>query len=57
MGRRGRRRDVRKEVTAVDRASFAPRPHQDEWETPAFEEIGVSAEASAYVYTWDRDWD
>jgi hypothetical protein len=50
MGRRGRRRDVRKEVTAVDRESFAPRPHQDEWETPAFEE-------SAYVYTWDRDWD
>jgi coenzyme PQQ precursor peptide PqqA len=55
MDRRGRSRDVRKEVTAVDRERFAPRPLKDEWETPAFEEIGVSAEVSAYVYTWDRD--
>jgi hypothetical protein len=46
---------VDRESTAVDRESFAPRPHRDEWETPALEEIGVSAEASAYMYTWDWD--
>ena len=29
-----------------------------EWETPGFEEIRVSAEATAYVGTWqDGDWD
>ena len=28
-----------------------------EWETPAFEEIRVSAEASAYMGIWDFDWD
>ena len=29
-----------------------------EWETPSFEEIRVSAEATAYMGTWqDGDWD
>ncbi|HET9971283.1 MAG TPA: pyrroloquinoline quinone precursor peptide PqqA [Streptosporangiaceae bacterium] len=29
-----------------------------EWETPGFEEIRVSAEATAYMGTWqDGDWD
>jgi coenzyme PQQ precursor peptide PqqA len=29
-----------------------------EWETPGFEEISVSAEATAYMGTWqDGDWD
>lgn len=28
-----------------------------EWETPTIEEIGVSAEATAYMGTWtDEDW-
>lgn len=26
-----------------------------EWETPAFEEIGVSAEATAYMGIWEFD--
>ncbi|MGH3501465.1 MAG: pyrroloquinoline quinone precursor peptide PqqA [Nocardioidaceae bacterium] len=49
---------VRKEVTAMDREGFAPRPHRHEWETPSFEEVGVSAEASAYMGIWNEwDWD
>ena len=41
----------------MERETFAPRPHKDRWEPPDLEEIGVSAEASAYVYTLDQDWD
>lgn len=37
----------------MDRDCSAPRSHRHEWETPAFEEIGVSAEASAYMGVWD----
>jgi coenzyme PQQ precursor peptide PqqA len=32
-------------------------PRQGVWERPAFEEISVSAEASAYMGAWkDEDW-
>jgi len=27
----------------------------EQWETPAFEEIGVSAEVSAYLGVWELD--
>jgi len=47
-----RHETARKEVTAMDRESFAPRPQRHEWETPAAEEIRVSAEASAYMGIW-----
>ena len=33
----------------MDRESLVPRPHRREWETPAFEEIRVSAEVTAYM--------
>jgi hypothetical protein len=36
----------------MDRESFVPRPQRHEWETPAAEEIRVSAEASAYMGIW-----
>ena len=42
----------------MDRERYVPRPHGHEWETPGFEEISVSAEATAYMGTWkDGDWD
>jgi coenzyme PQQ precursor peptide PqqA len=31
-------------------------PSRHKWETPAFEEIRVSAEATAYMGIWDSDW-
>lgn len=33
--------------------SFTPRVPRHEWETPVIEEIGVSAEVTAYMYTWE----
>jgi hypothetical protein len=45
-----------KEVTAMDRESVVRRPPRDVWETPAAEEITVSAEATAYMGAW-KDWD
>jgi coenzyme PQQ precursor peptide PqqA len=44
-----------KEVTAMDRESVACCPNEHEWETPTFEEIRVSAEATAYQGIWE-DW-
>jgi coenzyme PQQ precursor peptide PqqA len=41
----------------MDRESVVPRPQGLEWETPAAEEIRVSAEVTAYMGTWmDQDW-
>ena len=40
----------------MDRESAAPQPQALEWETPAFEEIRVSAEVTAYMGVKD-DWD
>lgn len=40
----------------MDRESYYPRPQGHEWETPAFEEIRVSAEATAYMGVKD-EWD
>jgi hypothetical protein len=41
----------------VDRERVVPRPQGNAWETPLAEEIRVSAEASAYMGTWeDQDW-
>ena len=40
----------------MEQESFTSQPHEDEWETPAFEEIRVSAEATAYMGVQD-DWD
>ena len=40
----------------MEQESFTSQPHEDEWETPAFEEIGVSAEVTAYMGVQD-DWD
>jgi coenzyme PQQ precursor peptide PqqA len=37
----------------MERESFVVRPHRDEWETPAFEEIALSAEATAYMGVWE----
>jgi len=46
-----------KEVTAMARKTFVPRPKRYVWKPPAFEEITVSAEATAYMGTWkDQDW-
>jgi hypothetical protein len=37
---------------------FVPRPQRQVWETPEAQEIGVSAECSAYMGVWkDKDWD
>jgi len=47
--------------TAIDRAHVIPRPDRHApprrcaWETPAFEEVGVSAEVTAYVGVWELD--
>src|SRR3954454_9714686 len=46
---------VRREVTAMDQ-DRVPTLRADEWETPTFEEIPVSAEATAYMGVQD-DWD
>ncbi|WP_107483828.1 pyrroloquinoline quinone precursor peptide PqqA [Streptomyces sp. SA15] len=35
--------------------SVAPQHHRDEWETPAFEEIRVSAEVTAYMDILELD--
>ena len=40
----------------MDRESYYPRPHGQEWETPGFEEIRVSAEVTAYMGVKD-EWD
>jgi hypothetical protein len=40
----------------MDRESVAQRPPQKVWDSPAAEEITVSAEATAYMGTW-KDWD
>ena len=47
--------------TAIDRTRVIPRPDRHApprrcaWETPAFEEVGVSAEVTAYVGVWELD--
>lgn len=47
----------------MDRKDATPPPHQParprraEWRTPVFEEIGVSAEVTAYAATWTFDLD
>jgi PqqA family len=39
------------------RKIFVPRRKRRVWKPPVFEEIGVSAEATAYMGTWkDQDW-
>jgi hypothetical protein len=40
----------------MDRESHDSRPHGKDWETPGFEVIQVSAEATAYMGT-KEDWD
>jgi coenzyme PQQ precursor peptide PqqA len=40
----------------MDRESPAALPQGHEWETPAFEEIRVSAEATAYMGV-QEDWE
>jgi coenzyme PQQ precursor peptide PqqA len=45
-----------KEMTGMNRDQHTTRPHGQDWETPGFEEIRVSAEASAYMGT-KEDWD
>ncbi len=40
----------------MEQESVVTRPQEDQWETPAFEEIRVSAEATAYMGVKD-DWD
>jgi hypothetical protein len=41
----------------MDRERVVSRPQGNVWETPLAEEIRVSAEASAYMGTWeDQDW-
>lgn len=39
----------------MDGESFAPQAQRHNWETPGFAEVGVSAEATAYVGIWE-DW-
>ena len=39
----------------MGRESVIPRPERPEWETPAAEEIRVSAEATAYMGIWTDD--
>jgi hypothetical protein len=36
----------------MNRDSDTPQPQELEWETPAAEEIAVSAECSAYMGVW-----
>jgi len=40
----------------MDQESFTSLSHGEEWETPVFEEIRVSAEATAYMGA-KEDWD
>ena len=40
----------------MEQESIVPRPPVETWEPPAFEEIRVSAEATAYMGVQD-DWD
>ena len=40
----------------MDRDSSVVLPDEQQWETPAFEEIRVSAEATAYMGV-QEDWD
>ncbi|GLZ07881.1 hypothetical protein Acsp03_53470 [Actinomadura sp. NBRC 104412] len=40
-------------VKGRERESVAPRTDLSEWETPAFEEVGVSAEVTAYFGVLD----
>jgi coenzyme PQQ precursor peptide PqqA len=47
---------VKKEMTGMKRDQHISRPQGHDWETPGFEEIRVSAEASAYMGT-QEDWD
>jgi coenzyme PQQ precursor peptide PqqA len=42
-------------VTAVEQESFVLPSADHEWETPSFEEIRVSAEATAYMGVQDDD--
>lgn len=39
----------------MDRESVVDKACLDEWETPAFEEISVSAEVTAYMGVWEPD--
>jgi coenzyme PQQ precursor peptide PqqA len=45
----------------MDQQHSATRPHREprlcrlEWETPVLEEIGVSAEVTAYMGAWKLD--
>ncbi|HEY0621235.1 MAG TPA: pyrroloquinoline quinone precursor peptide PqqA [Kribbella sp.] len=40
----------------MDRENTVPRPDEREWQTPSFEEIRVSAEATAYMGV-QEDWE
>ena len=40
----------------MNRESYVSRPEGHDWETPGFEEIRVSAEATAYVGVME-DWE
>ncbi len=40
----------------MEQESITSQPHGEQWETPSFEEIGVSAEVTAYMGVMD-DWD
>jgi hypothetical protein len=41
----------------MEQETFVPRPGRPVWESPAAEEITVSAEASMYMGTWkEQDW-
>lgn len=39
----------------MDRESAADQAPRDEWEAPAFDEISVSAEVTAYMGVWGAD--
>ncbi|WBO62983.1 pyrroloquinoline quinone precursor peptide PqqA [Streptomyces camelliae] len=39
----------------MDQESVVDQAHRDEWEAPAFEEIRVSAEVTAYMGVWESD--
>ncbi|MER6125565.1 pyrroloquinoline quinone precursor peptide PqqA [Streptomyces sp. NPDC001795] len=39
----------------MDRESVVDQAQLDDWEPPAFEEIRVSAEVTAYMGVWDPD--
>ncbi len=40
----------------MNRESYVSRPQKHDWETPGFEEIRVSAEATAYMGV-KEDWE